>query len=78
NNSPFAGKECKFVTSRQIKEILEKELIHNVALRVEQLDDPDKFNVSGRGELHLSILVENMRREGFEIAVSSPQVIFKD
>ncbi|AEE26498.1 translational GTPase TypA [Francisella hispaniensis] len=78
NNSPFAGKEGKFVTSRQIKERLEKEIIHNVALRVEQLDDPDKFKVSGRGELHLSILLENMRREGFEIAVSRPQVIFKD
>ncbi|ACD30769.1 translational GTPase TypA [Francisella tularensis] len=78
NNSPFAGKEGKFVTLRQIKERLEKELIYNVALRVEQLDDPDKFKVSGRGELHLSILLENMRREGFEIAVSRPQVIFKD
>ncbi|MEY8702490.1 translational GTPase TypA [Francisella philomiragia] len=78
NNSPFAGKEGKFVTSRQIKDRLEKELIHNVALRVEQLDDPDKFKVSGRGELHLSILLENMRREGYEIAVSRPHVIFKD
>ena len=78
NNSPFAGREGKFVTSRQIKDRLEKELLHNVALRVEQLDDPDKFKVSGRGELHLSILLENMRREGFEIAVSRPQVILKE
>ncbi|WP_395946832.1 translational GTPase TypA [Caedibacter taeniospiralis] len=78
NNSPFAGREGKFVTSRQIKDRLEKELLHNVALRVEQLDDPDKFKVSGRGELHLSILLENMRREGFEIAVSRPHVIFKE
>ncbi|WP_116963224.1 translational GTPase TypA [Fastidiosibacter lacustris] len=77
NNSPFAGREGKFVTSRQIKDRLDKELLHNVALRVEQLDDPDKFKVSGRGELHLSILLENMRREGFEIAVSRPHVIFK-
>ncbi|AIT08902.1 GTP-binding protein TypA [Candidatus Francisella endociliophora] len=78
NNSPFAGKEGKFVTSRQIKDRLDKELLTNVALRVEQLDDPDKFKVSGRGELHLSILLENMRREGYEIAVSRPHVIFKD
>ena len=78
NNSPFAGREGKFVTSRQIKDRLDKELLHNVALRVEQLDDPDKFKISGRGELHLSILLENMRREGFEIAVSRPHVIFKE
>ena len=75
NTSPFCGKEGKFVTSRNIKDRLEKELVHNVALRVEQLDDPDKFKVSGRGELHLGILIENMRREGFEIAVSRPEVI---
>ncbi|MGU3843783.1 EF-Tu/IF-2/RF-3 family GTPase, partial [Vibrio diabolicus] len=74
NTSPFAGKEGKFVTSRNILERLEKELVHNVALRVEQTDDPDKFRVSGRGELHLSILIENMRREGFELAVSRPEV----
>ena len=78
NKSPFAGKEGKFVTSRQIKERLDRELIHNVALRVEQLDDPDKFRVSGRGELHLSILIETMRREGFELGVSRPEVIFKE
>ncbi|KAB2824869.1 MULTISPECIES: translational GTPase TypA [Aliivibrio] len=77
NNSPFAGKEGKFVTSRNILERLEKELVHNVALRVEQASDPDKFRVSGRGELHLSILIENMRREGFELAVSRPEVIIK-
>ncbi|WP_119343531.1 translational GTPase TypA [Facilibium subflavum] len=78
NTSPFAGREGKFVTSRQIKDRLDQELLHNVALRVEQLDDPDKFKVSGRGELHLAILLENMRREGFEIAVSRPHVIFKE
>ena len=78
NTSPFAGKEGKYVTSRQIRERLQKELIHNVALRVEDTEDPDKFKVSGRGELHLSILIENMRREGYELAVSRPQVIIKE
>lgn len=77
NTSPFAGKEGKFITSRNILERLENELTHNVALRVEQTEDPDKFKVSGRGELHLSILIENMRREGFELAVSRPEVIVK-
>jgi GTP-binding protein len=76
NNSPFAGKEGKYVTSRQIRERLNKELIHNVALRVQDTDDPDKFQVSGRGELHLSVLIETMRREGYELAVSRPEVIF--
>ena len=78
NTSPFAGKEGKYVTSRNILERLEKELVHNVALRVEETDDPDKFKVSGRGELHLSILIENMRREGYELAVSRPEVILKE
>lgn len=77
NSSPFAGKEGKFVTSRQLKERLEKELIHNVALRVKETANPDKFKVCGRGELHLSILLETMRREGYEFAVSKPQVIFR-
>lgn len=78
NDSPFAGREGKYVTSRNIKERLERELIHNVALRVEQGDSPDKFKVSGRGELHLSVLIENMRREGFELGVSRPEVIQKE
>jgi GTP-binding protein len=78
NDSPFAGREGKFVTSRNIKERLEKELISNVALRVVQGDSPDKFIVSGRGELHLSVLIETMRREGFELAISKPQVIQKE
>jgi GTP-binding protein len=77
NDSPFAGKEGKFVTSRNIKERLERELIHNVALRVEQGDSPEKFRVSGRGELHLSVLIESMRREGFELGISRPEVIQK-
>ncbi|WP_313304912.1 translational GTPase TypA [Stutzerimonas balearica] len=75
NDSPFAGKEGKFVTSRNIKDRLDKELLHNVALRVEQGDSPEKFKVSGRGELHLSVLIENMRREGFELAVGRPEVV---
>ena len=78
NKSPFAGKDGKYITSRQIQERLDQELIHNVALKVEQTDDPDKFRVSGRGELHLSILIENMRREGYELGVSRPEVIFKE
>ncbi|MGH1542476.1 MAG: translational GTPase TypA [Arenicella sp.] len=78
NTSPMAGQEGKYLTSRQIRDRLQKELLHNVALRVEDTPDPEKFKVSGRGELHLSVLIENMRREGFELAVSRPEVIFKD
>jgi GTP-binding protein len=78
NDSPFAGKEGKYVTTRNIKERLERELIHNVALRVEPGETPDKFKVSGRGELHLSVLIETMRREGFELGVSRPEVIRKE
>ncbi|MCK5880881.1 MAG: translational GTPase TypA, partial [Sinobacterium sp.] len=78
NNSPFAGKEGKMVTSRNIKERLDQELIHNVALRVVQGESADKFIVSGRGELHLSVLIETMRREGFEMGVSRPEVITKE
>ena len=78
NKSPFSGKDGKYLTSRQIRERLETELTHNVALKVEDTSDPDKFRVSGRGELHLSILIENMRREGFEIAVSRPEVIYRE
>jgi GTP-binding protein len=77
NNSPFAGKEGKYLTSRQIRERLMKEVQTNVALRVEETEDPDKFKVSGRGELHLSILIETMRREGYEMALSRPEVIKK-
>lgn len=78
NNSPFAGKEGKYVTSRQIRERLDRELIANVALRVEDTVDPDKFRVSGRGELHLGILIETMRREGYELGVSRPEVIIRE
>ncbi len=78
NKSPFAGQDGKYLTSRQIRERLDQELKHNVALRVDDTDDPDKFRVSGRGELHLAVLVENMRREGFELAVSRPEVIMHD
>lgn len=78
NSSPFAGQDGKYLTSRQIRDRLQRELIHNVALRVEDTENPDRFKVSGRGELHLSILIETMRREGYELAVSKPQVIFKE
>jgi GTP-binding protein len=77
NNSPFAGKDGKFVTTRNIKDRLDRELLHNVALRVREGDGPDKFVVSGRGELHLSVLIESMRREGFELGVSRPEVVTK-
>jgi GTP-binding protein len=77
NDSPFAGKEGKFVTSRQLRDRLQKELLTNVALRVEDTDSPDRFSVCGRGELHLGILIETMRREGYEFQVSQPQVIFR-
>ncbi|MGO1345105.1 translational GTPase TypA [Chromohalobacter salexigens] len=78
NDSPFAGKEGKFVTSRNIRDRLEQELIHNVALRVEEGETPEKFKVSGRGELHLSVLIESMRREGYELAVGRPEVIIRE
>ena len=78
NDSPFAGLEGKFVTTRNIRERLDRELLFNVALRVEDGDTPDKYKVSGRGELHLSVLIETMRREGFELAVSRPEVIIQE
>jgi GTP-binding protein len=78
NNSPFAGQEGKFLTSRQIKDRLELEATYNVALRVESTGDADKYKVSGRGELHLSVLIETMRREGYEMAISRPEVIFRE
>jgi GTP-binding protein len=78
NTSPFCGREGKFVTSRQIRERLTREAVHNVALRIEDTDDPDKLRVYGRGELHLGVLLENMRREGYELAVSRPRVVVKE
>lgn len=78
NDSPFAGQEGKYVTSRKIRERLQTELLHNVALKVEDTEDPDKFRVSGRGELHLSILIETMRREGYELAICKPEVIMRE
>lgn len=78
NNSPFAGQDGRFVTSRNIKDRLETEIKHNVALRVEPTENPDRFKVSGRGELHLAILIENMRREGYELGVSRPEVVIKE
>lgn len=78
NNGPLAGKEGQFVTSRHIRDRLFKELERNVSLRVKETDTPDSFEVCGRGELHLSVLIETMRREGFELLVSRPKVIFKE
>jgi GTP-binding protein len=78
NNSPFAGREGKFLTSRQLRERLLREASHNVALRVEDTESPERFKISGRGELHLSILIETMRREGYELAISRPEVILHE
>ena len=78
NSSPFAGTEGKFITSRQLRDRLFKETLTNVALRVEETKDADVFRVSGRGELHLTILLENMRREGYELAVGKPRVLYKE
>lgn len=78
NNSPFAGKSGKYITSRHLRDRLEREILHNVALRVTETGDPDKFGVAGRGTLHLAVLIENMRREGYELAVSCPQVVYKE
>lgn len=78
NNGPFAGKEGQFITSRHIRDRLFKELERNVSLRVKETETPDSFEVSGRGELHLSVLIETMRREGFELLVSRPKVIYKE
>ncbi len=78
NTSPFFGREGKYLTSRQLRERLEREAIHNVALRLEQTDDPDRFVVYGRGELHLGVLLETMRREGYEVAVSKPRVVIRE
>ena len=78
NNGPFAGKEGQFVTSRHIRERLFKELERNVSLRVKETETADSFEVCGRGELHISILIETMRREGFELLVSRPKVIYKE
>ena len=78
NDSPFAGRDGRYITSRNIKERLEQEALHNVALRVAETDSPDKFKVSGRGELHLAVLIENMRRENYELGVGRPEVIYKE
>ena len=78
NDSPFAGREGKFVTSRQLRDRLYKELLKDVSLRVEDGETTDSFKVAGRGEMHLSILVENMRREGYELTVSTPRVLYKE